>query len=407
MDIKAKNYDKTATVDDGSCVYEVIIPGCTDSSAKNYNANVTTNDGSCKYEVVIWGCRDRKATNYNANATKDDGYCEYATEIKGCTDKSAQNYAHFATVDDGSCIYPQPEPEIVIVYGCTDRHALNYNPYATDNNNTCTYQVIREEISGCTDEEAINYNPVATISADVCIYNNEITDIYGCTDSKALNYNEKATLDDKSCVYARPINSYVPEVEETSKDTIATKPVSACDLNPNLPIDSAKIVSVELVGTNLIKASWLVYQSGAEIPFEAEYTVSQNGNTLFYLSIVCKSGSTSGSSVLRAPSTNVVGFTVASRYNINLTSLQQVEEKLFSNVKVYPNPFNEVLNVDIDNTPEKPVSLELYSIEGQLQTVYKNINQIQINTSNLPKGIYLFKVVFDSGRTEFIKLIKK
>jgi len=374
-DIKATNYDNSATIDDGSCLYEVTVPGCTDVSAQNYNALATTNDGNCKYEVIIWGCRDNKATNYNVNATKDDGYCEYAVEIKACTDKTAQNYVHFATVDDGSCIYPEPESEVVVVYGCTDKHALNYNQYATNDNNFCIYRLIREEISGCTDEAAINYNPVATVSAtDICVY------VYGCIDSKALNYNANATLDDKSCAYARPINSYVPEIEENLTDTVATKPVSACDLNSNLPIDSAKIVLVELSGRNLIKASWVVYQGDNEIPFETEYTISQNGNTLFYLSIVCKETSSDGS-VLRAQqsATTVVGFTVAFQYNVEnfgatATWPLPMEEDLASKINVHPNPFSEVLNIHIDNSAEKVTAIELYSMEGLLQIVSTNMN---------------------------------
>ena len=408
-DTKAINYDNTATVDDGSCVYEVIVPGCTDVLAQNYDTLATTNDGSCKYETVIWGCRDSKATNYNPAATKDDGYCEYLTEIKGCTDKTALNYAHFATVDDGSCTYPQPEPE-VIVYGCTDKYALNYNPYATNDNNTCTYQVIREEISGCTDENAINYNPVATISANICIYNPAVIDVYGCPDPKALNYNSNATIDDKSCVYARPINSYNPPTEDPSNDTIATKPVSACDLNPNLPIDSAKIVSIEIIGVNLLKVLWLVYQNGVEVPFEAEYNVSQNGNTLFYLSIVCKPEDPSGVVISRAKqAVNIVGFTISQRYNIEglETSIWSPKEDFASKINVYPNPFNTVLNLNIDNIGENVVTIELYSIEGMLQTVYKHTNQVQINTNHFSNGIYLLRVTFDSNRTETIKLIKK
>ena len=46
----ALNFDSTATIDDGSCIYPIF--GCTDSSATNYNPLATNDDGSCTYLSV-------------------------------------------------------------------------------------------------------------------------------------------------------------------------------------------------------------------------------------------------------------------------------------------------------------------------------------------------------------------
>ena len=45
MDDSASNYESTATLDDGSCIY----PGCTDSAACNYDDMANDDDGSCDY----------------------------------------------------------------------------------------------------------------------------------------------------------------------------------------------------------------------------------------------------------------------------------------------------------------------------------------------------------------------
>jgi hypothetical protein len=66
-----------ATVNDGSCTYDVL--GCTDPTANNYNADATVDDGSCTYDV--FGCTDPTANNYNADATIDDGSCTYDTNV--------------------------------------------------------------------------------------------------------------------------------------------------------------------------------------------------------------------------------------------------------------------------------------------------------------------------------------
>ena len=77
------------------------VSGCTDPLATNYDASATIDDGSCVYPVS--GCTDPLATNYNVLATVDDGSCVYP--VPGCTDPLATNYNALATVDDGSCSY--------------------------------------------------------------------------------------------------------------------------------------------------------------------------------------------------------------------------------------------------------------------------------------------------------------
>lgn len=77
-----------------------IIYGCTDSSAKNYNKNANQNDGSCIYYKK--GCTDKNALNYDINAEKDDGTC--ITKITGCMDEAAINYNPEAN-SAGKCYY--------------------------------------------------------------------------------------------------------------------------------------------------------------------------------------------------------------------------------------------------------------------------------------------------------------
>ena len=105
------NYNPDATVDNGSCDFEIF--GCTDPSALNYNPDATVDNGSCDFE--IFGCTDPLALNHNPDATYDDGSCDF--EIFGCTDPLALNHNPDATYDDGSCDYNHSEcvfpPEFV------------------------------------------------------------------------------------------------------------------------------------------------------------------------------------------------------------------------------------------------------------------------------------------------------
>jgi hypothetical protein len=69
-DSLACNFDASATCDDNTCEY----PGCTDPHACNYDECTSCGDMSlCEYACL--GCTYASATNYSPNATMDDGSC--------------------------------------------------------------------------------------------------------------------------------------------------------------------------------------------------------------------------------------------------------------------------------------------------------------------------------------------
>jgi len=174
------------------------LEGCTDPEANNYNPDASIDDGSCTYD--IYGCTDAEANNYNPLANVDDGSCTY--DILGCTDPSANNFNPSANIDDGSCTYD--------VFGCTDNTALNYNPFANIDDGSCEYAVY-----GCTDPFASNYNPLATVDDGSCVLI-----LAGCTDSEAINYNPNASEDDGSCVYNTCGEIFAPNTFTPNNDGI-------------------------------------------------------------------------------------------------------------------------------------------------------------------------------------------
>ncbi len=86
-DKSAKNYNSSATRDDGSCTY--YIKGCMDKEAKNYNPKADMSDDSCIYYVL--GCTDTNAINYNSLAEKDDGSCEYKKDVTYVNEENKDN----------------------------------------------------------------------------------------------------------------------------------------------------------------------------------------------------------------------------------------------------------------------------------------------------------------------------
>jgi len=157
----AINYNATAAIDDGSCVYPeppLSVPGCMYSDALNHNPSATEDDGSCRYPVVldpVLGCTYSDAYNYEMNATEDDGSCVYdsdgdgiidAFEEAGCTDVNANNHNSSSTDDDGTCDYDDDDDGVydwAESEGCTDANATNYDSGATESNHTlCEYPFV-------------------------------------------------------------------------------------------------------------------------------------------------------------------------------------------------------------------------------------------------------------------------
>jgi hypothetical protein len=161
-DPNASNYDPTATVDDGSCLYNA---GCTDPTALNYDPAAMVDDGSCTY--CVYGCMIGSSnmgsqinSNYDSSATcacnstdlaqggvgpldpSQDNDCCTAC-VYGCTDSTASNYDSTATCDDGSCV--------PFTFGCMHPSAMNYNASATADDDSCMF-------NGCTNPNATNYS---------------------------------------------------------------------------------------------------------------------------------------------------------------------------------------------------------------------------------------------------------
>jgi hypothetical protein len=72
------------------------------------------------------------------------------------------------------------------------------------------------------------------------------------------------------------------------------------------------------------------------------------------------------------------------------------------NFKIFPNPATTKLNIDIPSSDVSKISINNYL--GQ--TVYKGINQTQIDIANLPSGLYFITIELGQN-TITQKFIKK
>jgi hypothetical protein len=85
------------------------------------------------------------------------------------------------------------------------------------------------------------------------------------------------------------------------------------------------------------------------------------------------------------------------------TGIKEIDNAV--SVLVYPNPSNlEYVNV---STSEAIISVHVFNTIGQ-EVIVKEGNKIEktmtLETTKLPKGVYIVKVLFDKGKSTVVKL---
>jgi hypothetical protein len=87
-----------------------------------------------------------------------------------------------------------------------------------------------------------------------------------------------------------------------------------------------------------------------------------------------------------------------------ITSIPDLD---FRNItfSLFPNPANDIVNIEVDNTNKVDLTLNIYNVIGTLvKSVILRQNQEQINVEDLSNGIYMIEIKSDD-RTENQKLI--
>jgi len=78
------------------------------------------------------------------------------------------------------------------------------------------------------------------------------------------------------------------------------------------------------------------------------------------------------------------------------------------NLNIYPNPVDNYLFIELENTNFKNAQLQLYDIVGkQIQgyAISKSLEKIDLR--NIPKGMYMYSVIQDDIVTKVGKIIKE
>ena len=355
-DSTAFNYDTTANVDNGGCL--PVVMGCMDGFAFNYNVLANTPDTCIPF---IYGCTNITALNYDSLANTDDNSCIFP--IFGCMDPLALNFSPQANVDDVSCID--------VVYGCTDPTMFNYDQLANVDNGSCIPFVY-----GCTDTTAFNYNPLANADNNSCI-----PYIYGCTDPSALNYNPSANTEDFSCI------AYVYGCMDSL----------ALNYDPLANTDNGSCISIVMGCMD-----------------QSAYNFNANANTNDSLSCRYSAGCVTGDSIpywLNDPCYAWVIEIDVYCCNVSWDNICQatydycegtwsgpLPSRVKNNLVVYPNPTNQLININ------EKVDIEIYNNIGEVLISKKQTNVL--DASILSPGAYILRIKHENKYT-YKQIIKK
>ncbi len=173
------------------------------------------------------------------------------------------------------------------------------------------------------------------------------------------------------------VNDSAPALLSYTSPNVFTKNVAIAPLSPS--VSGGAVVSYSIApalpsGLNFDTASGVISGTPLVISGSSTYTVTA----------VNSGGSTSFDIIIEIENT-----------------LATIKNQ-FSKIKVYPNPFNDVLYV---SETTKMVSYEMYSPEGKL--IQKGIvNNSKIVFYNLPTGLYVLKLLSDN-EMETKKLVKQ
>jgi hypothetical protein len=388
--------------------------GCTDPQAINYDPTATVFDGSCIYP--IYGCMDPLALNYNEEANFNYD-CFYAQdcfmnlvefELVGST---WPNEASYIVYTQGG-IY-STSGYSGVTYSCLPDGCYQIALYDSfgdgwDSGELNIY--VNGELAGTFNMFSGSYSEVAFGINSDC----ELT-ILGCTDINAVNYNPFANVDDGSCVTYDMCQDNLVQVSISTE--MWGSEVSWMIINENFePVmegsDYASYSDYNYYGClpsgcyeMILLDSWGDGWNGAT------YSVSYSGGSYFgTLEVGSDESETIG---INSMCSDVYGCTDSAAlnydpnatfddgscwYNDNDGDSSNSGDPSGMGMTVYPNPFGSEVNIQIEGLmPNVETRIQLHSTDGRL--VYsEKINNAESNyrytlsTENLAAGFYILQV---------------
>ncbi|HIE44970.1 MAG TPA: T9SS type A sorting domain-containing protein [Flavobacteriaceae bacterium] len=150
----------------------------------------------------------------------------------------------------------------------------------------------------------------------------------------------------------------------------------------SLPNETGQLVAVKLDNSGLVEHFGHHFSSATSYDQAAMAVASPDGKKVCF-----KSDFGTG------PNTNP---SVSYIFTANLDPSLSVEENQLTNVKLYPNPSNNFINVESE---ERIKSIAVYNITGQIinTIMIDNSNKVKLNVKDLNSGLYYVRISSENG----------
>jgi len=162
-------------------------------------------------------------------------------------------------------------------------------------------------------------------------------------------------------------------------DTLYTTTVDSC---LNFVPDSFSVASISFnPGEDTVIVVWDFINGGQTTTFTANYIYAQSGNYMVMLAIICGTKS----------------ITTYQSY-IHIQSPMSVSASdTDKNLWTYPVPFKDVLNITFTLNKTSEINISLVDATGRIVenkkvSVSTGVNSTEINTTNLPSGVYILNL---------------
>jgi hypothetical protein len=90
------------------------------------------------------------------------------------------------------------------------------------------------------------------------------------------------------------------------------------------------------------------------------------------------------------------------------TNVNEISSSILNtNLKVYPNPASDILNISLSNINFKNSNIVVYNVSGmEVSKSTMNGANAQLNIESLSNGVYFVKVSNENGFSKTVKFIK-
>jgi hypothetical protein len=165
-------------------------------------------------------------------------------------------------------------------------------------------------------------------------------------------------------------------------------------VSPNSASTNSKIwITISGQNTNFTSSSSISLTQGT-IPISIMQTTYVNSTTLKAKLNISKSQSKGYYNVNVDDLTLQNGFKVGSSSG-KTSDIVNVNVSLDEEIKIYPNPANGVINIQIDNGSQLPISVEIMNVVGELISKSDITSDIStINLNEYTEGIYFLRFNF-------------